>query len=304
MMRLKMIDKNWLVAAMAATFGLTALAASPANAGPRHWFYDDYRYYDDRAYYDDDIYDDDDVIYDRDPYYSERQYRKRRYIERRKRQLRRWAKRQQRLKRRRLERRAYRQRLYDAWQNEGPAPRVYAPGKRKPTVRRKPRRLAYVPVPRVKPYHKIPPHLAAKTSKVKTINVVKAPKTTTFDSRPNLNASAENKVPSKPVAPTKTATKRQKTKAPVSDIKPIRIKIVKAKPKRPATLSRAQQRLAENQLSCDKAKTIVSDFGFSDVTPRACTGTIYDFSAKRDGKPYSVKVSALSGELKGVRKIK
>ncbi|VAV92399.1 hypothetical protein MNBD_ALPHA08-2027 [hydrothermal vent metagenome] len=104
--------------------------------------------------------------------------------------------------------------------------------------------------------------------------------------------------------PAKPETAKTKTEKPktTTTFKPIRIEVVK-NPKT-AGLRKPAQRQASNQLSCDKAKSIVTDFGFSDVTARTCTGTVYDFNAKRDGNPYSVKVSSLSGELKGVKKIK
>jgi hypothetical protein len=55
-------------------------------------------------------------------------------------------------------------------------------------------------------------------------------------------------------------------------------------------------------LSCGKASKIVSDYGFNEVTPTSCGGKVYAFQAKRDGKPFSIKVSSASGELTEVKK--
>ncbi|MFL5260495.1 MAG: hypothetical protein ACJ8AS_12140 [Hyphomicrobiales bacterium] len=55
-------------------------------------------------------------------------------------------------------------------------------------------------------------------------------------------------------------------------------------------------------VSCDKAKKIVSDYGFTQVEPKSCEGKVYAFSARRDGKPFSIKMSAASGELTEVKK--
>jgi hypothetical protein len=55
-------------------------------------------------------------------------------------------------------------------------------------------------------------------------------------------------------------------------------------------------------ISCDKATNIVSDYGFTQVKPTACTGKVYAFSAQRDGKPFVIKMSSASGELTEVKK--
>lgn len=57
-------------------------------------------------------------------------------------------------------------------------------------------------------------------------------------------------------------------------------------------------------MSCDKAGEIVSGYGFSGVKATSCKGSVYSFAAARDGKPYTVKLSAASGELTEVKKVK
>ena len=53
-----------------------------------------------------------------------------------------------------------------------------------------------------------------------------------------------------------------------------------------------------------KAGEIVSGYGFKSVEQVSCKGQVYAFNATRDGKPFSVKLSAASGELTEVRKLK
>ena len=55
-------------------------------------------------------------------------------------------------------------------------------------------------------------------------------------------------------------------------------------------------------VSCEKARKIVSDYGFTQVEPKSCEGKVYAFNARRDGKPFSIKMSAASGELTEVKK--
>jgi len=57
-------------------------------------------------------------------------------------------------------------------------------------------------------------------------------------------------------------------------------------------------------MSCDKASDIVTGYGFSDVKATSCSGSVYSFAAARDGKPYTIKLSAASGELTEVKKVK
>jgi hypothetical protein len=55
-------------------------------------------------------------------------------------------------------------------------------------------------------------------------------------------------------------------------------------------------------ISCAKAGEIVSGYGFKSVEEVTCKGQVYAFNATRDGKPFSIKLSAASGELTEVKK--
>jgi hypothetical protein len=56
-------------------------------------------------------------------------------------------------------------------------------------------------------------------------------------------------------------------------------------------------------LSCGKAKTIIDGYGFTHVQSSDCDGQVFAFNATRDGKPFSVTLNALNGELIEVRKL-
>lgn len=55
-------------------------------------------------------------------------------------------------------------------------------------------------------------------------------------------------------------------------------------------------------ISCAKAGQIVSGYGFKSVEQVSCSGQTYAFNATRDGKPFTIKLSAASGELTEVKK--
>jgi hypothetical protein len=55
-------------------------------------------------------------------------------------------------------------------------------------------------------------------------------------------------------------------------------------------------------ITCAKAGEIVSGYGFKSVEQVSCKGQVYAFNATRDGKPFTVKLSAASGELTEVKK--
>ncbi len=52
--------------------------------------------------------------------------------------------------------------------------------------------------------------------------------------------------------------------------------------------------------SCDKAKTIIGNYGFASITPTDCEGSELGFKAQRDGKSFSIKV--VDGELTEVKR--
>ncbi|MFT3988084.1 hypothetical protein [Aestuariivirga sp.] len=60
---------------------------------------------------------------------------------------------------------------------------------------------------------------------------------------------------------------------------------------------------ATKPVTCDKATSIVQGYGFSGVKSTSCTGSTYAFAATRDGKNYTIKLNAKSGELTDVRKL-
>jgi hypothetical protein len=80
-----------------------------------------------------------------------------------------------------------------------------------------------------------------------------------------------------------------------------------AKPKAAAAPAEAKSASAPakpkvTSVSCDKAKSILSGYGFGEVEAKSCNGEVYSFAAKRDGKTFAVKVSALNGELTEVKR--
>ncbi len=92
-------------------------------------------------------------------------------------------------------------------------------------------------------------------------------------------------------------------------VKPAKKKIVKAAPvttpvTKKATVATAKKPSpASGGMSCDKAGTIISGYGFTSVTPTSCNGQIYAFSASRSGKNYRISLNAASGELTEVKKV-
>jgi len=61
--------------------------------------------------------------------------------------------------------------------------------------------------------------------------------------------------------------------------------------------------LPEGPLSCEKATSVVCGYGFSSVEALACSGKVYAFNAKRDGKTFAIKFDPASGQLTEVRKM-
>lgn len=70
-----------------------------------------------------------------------------------------------------------------------------------------------------------------------------------------------------------------------------------------ASLTNKSESGKSTSLSCDKATSIVTGYGFSGVTPKDCQGQVYEFGATRDGKKFLIKLSAASGELTDVKKV-
>jgi hypothetical protein len=56
--------------------------------------------------------------------------------------------------------------------------------------------------------------------------------------------------------------------------------------------------------ACDKAQSSVAEFGFTAITQQSCSGKTASFRAMRDGKSFDIEVSAASGELTKVQRLK
>ena len=56
-------------------------------------------------------------------------------------------------------------------------------------------------------------------------------------------------------------------------------------------------------INCAKGATIVSSFGFSNVTSKSCVGSTLVYGAERSGKNFEINVSAASGEVTAVKKL-
>jgi hypothetical protein len=77
-----------------------------------------------------------------------------------------------------------------------------------------------------------------------------------------------------------------------------------AKPAKPAEPKKtAAKTAASSGLSCEKATSVVTGYGFSGVTPSSCSGKVYAFNATRDGKSFAIKLNSANGELTEVKKL-
>jgi len=89
-----------------------------------------------------------------------------------------------------------------------------------------------------------------------------------------------------------------------------RSKVVRSNPsakrtRRTAALTGATSAIpaaAAGRVTCERAQAIVAEYGFTEIQPETCEGRTYDFTATRDGKPFSIKIVAADGELAEVRK--
>lgn len=106
---------------------------------------------------------------------------------------------------------------------------------------------------------------------------------------------------------------KQKKKAAVTPQKPAatgNAASAKAISPTPATKPASEQKTAaaapkpsSGGMSCEKAASVIAGYGFSDVVPSSCAGKLYAFNAKRDGKPFAIKVDAKNGDLAEVKKL-
>ena len=76
-----------------------------------------------------------------------------------------------------------------------------------------------------------------------------------------------------------------------------------SKIKSAAVATEGAKKPAGAAVSCEKANSIVSGYGFSTVEATKCAAPTYEFKALRDGKAFVVKVSSASGELTEVKKL-
>ncbi len=56
-------------------------------------------------------------------------------------------------------------------------------------------------------------------------------------------------------------------------------------------------------VNCEKGATIVSSFGFENVSTKSCDGATLVYNANRGGKPFEINVSSSNGELTAVKKL-
>lgn len=61
--------------------------------------------------------------------------------------------------------------------------------------------------------------------------------------------------------------------------------------------------LPDGPLSCEKATSVVSGYGFSSVEASTCSGKLYAFNGKRGGNSFAIKLDPASGELTEVKKL-
>ena len=102
----------------------------------------------------------------------------------------------------------------------------------------------------------------------------------------------------KPVAKTATAAKPVTTA--MTATKPVTATTTTTKTAN--AVATAEPQTPKGALTCDKATSIVSDFGFANVKPQSCKGQVYAFNGARDGKNFAIKLDAVSGELTEVKK--
>jgi hypothetical protein len=75
-------------------------------------------------------------------------------------------------------------------------------------------------------------------------------------------------------------------------------KLIQTRKKSKAALAVPRSR----PVGCERAEAIVAEYGFTNIKVEGCTGPTFDFSATRDGKPFSIQIVAANGELAKVRR--
>ena len=296
------MKSSGLLTTLAALGIFLATPSSDASAQSA-WFYDHYQAYENDAFGPDEPFGYDEYI--EAPGYYIAPPRWLRKLRRRAR-LRRWIRRQQ----YRAAARARRQTLFEARRRDRARfnqPVRDLPYPRRKLARRKTVAFAKVPLPRPKPANRSLPPLAgtqpvpaldkrpAFTAAIKpqTLMAAKpAPKAETKP-RPVVRKSETPRPP-------KSATSDKTLK--VASIKAPRTKQATKRPAIPPLRIEVQPRTPPGAISCTRAKSIITGFGFSSITGSSCSGKVYSFDASRDGKPFRIRLSAKSGELVEVKR--
>lgn len=106
--------------------------------------------------------------------------------------------------------------------------------------------------------------------------------------------------PVPPKAKRVTPPKKPETAAkPASGTKPAAGAAAKGQTQKAA----AAKQSPKAGLSCEKAGSVISGYGFSSVQAASCAGKTYAFNATRDGKTFAIKLDPASGELTEVKKL-
>jgi hypothetical protein len=106
--------------------------------------------------------------------------------------------------------------------------------------------------------------------------------------------------PAKPVVPVTTQAAVKPVTPPVAPkaAAPAATKVASAAAPAAAAVT------PKGAIACSKGAEIVSGYGFTSVKPKVCNGTTYSFDASRAANAYVIKVSAATGEITDVRKLK
>lgn len=121
--------------------------------------------------------------------------------------------------------------------------------------------------------------------------VVKKKEIGIADSQPLTDlAKARAKFGSKP-----KATSFAKSNGPKLVDKPVKLQVASLDP---------SPRVLPKSIGCTAGAAVVTGYGFGDVKPKICTGDTYAYNAARAGKPYLIKLSAASGEILDVKRLK
>ena len=78
-------------------------------------------------------------------------------------------------------------------------------------------------------------------------------------------------------------------------------KLAQTRRKSKAALVIPAKAMRSQTVGCERARDIVAEYGFTNIKVEACSGPSLDFTATRDGKPFSIQIAA-NGELAKVRR--